>query len=84
MSEEQLKALIEKVKSDTELRSKLEAAESADAAIAIAKAAGFAITADDIQSMQSKPTELSDEELERAAGGLNFRNDCSWGGLFSC
>ena len=70
MSEEQLKALIEKVKSDTELRSKLEAAESADAAIEIVKDAGFSITAEDIQSMQSATVELSDEELEGAAGGL--------------
>ena len=69
MSEEQLKAFLEKVKSDTELQDKLNGAADADAVVEIAKAAGFAITSEDIQSMQSAPVELSDEELEGAAGG---------------
>ena len=63
MSEEQLKAFLEKVKGDSSLQEKLKAASDADAALAIAKEAGFAITAEDIQSMQSA-TELSDDELE--------------------
>ena len=69
MSEEQLKAFLEKVKGDTTLQEKLKAAASPEAVIEIAKDAGFAITAEDIQSMQS--VELSDEELEGAAGGRN-------------
>ena len=69
MPEDQLKALLDKVKSDTKLQAKPEAAESTDAAIAIAKAAGFSTTAEDIQSMQSAPVELPGEELKRAAGG---------------
>ena len=71
MSEEQLKSFLEKVKADTTLQEKLKAAADADAALAIAKEAGFAITAEDIQSMQSATaTDLSDEELEGVAGGL--------------
>ena len=69
MSEEQLKAFIEKVKSDTSLQEKLNGATDTDAVVEIAKEAGFAITAEDIQSMQSSTVELSDEELEIAAGG---------------
>ena len=69
MSEEQLNAFLEKVKADTSLQEKLNAATSPEAAIEIAKAAGFSITADDIQSMKSVTVELSDEELEGAAGG---------------
>ena len=69
MSEEQLKAFLEKVKGDTSLQEKLKAASTPEAAIDIAKEAGFAITAEDIQSMQSATVELSDEELEGAAGG---------------
>ena len=69
MSEEQLKAFLEKVKADTELQEKLNGAADADALVEIAKEAGFSITAEDIQSMQSEPVELSDEELEGAAGG---------------
>ena len=69
MSEEQLKAFLEKVKDDTSLQEKLKGAADAVAVVEIAKEAGFAITAEDIQSMQSSAVELSDEELEGAAGG---------------
>ena len=76
MSEEQLKAFLEKVKGDTSLQEKLKAAASPEAAIEIAKEAGFSINAEDIQSMQSA-IELSDEELEGAAGG--FGECLVWG-----
>ena len=66
MSEEQLKAFLEKVKSDTSLQEKLKAASDVDAALAIAKDAGFSISADDLKNAQSK---ISDEELEGVAGG---------------
>ena len=68
MSEEQLKAFLEKVKADTSLQEKLKAAASPEAAIEIAKEAGFSITSEDIQEL-SVNRELSDEELEGAAGG---------------
>ncbi len=70
MSEEQLKAFLEKVKDVTSLQEKLKTAASPEAAIEIAKAAGFSITPADIQSMQSATAELSDEELEGVAGGM--------------
>ena len=70
MSEEQLEAFLEKVKADTSLQEKLKAAADTDAFVAIAKEAGFAITVEDIQSMQSQSGEVSDEELEGAAGDL--------------
>ena len=75
MSEEQLNAFLEKVKGDTSLQDKLKAAGSNEAAIEIAKDAGFAITAEDIQSTQSATVELSDEELDGASGG-------AWCGCF--
>ena len=71
MSEEQLNAFLEKVKSDTELQNKLNGAADADTVMEIAKEAGFLIAAEDFQSMQSATAELSDEELEEAAGGRN-------------
>ena len=78
MSEEQLNAFLEKVKSDAELQEKLKASADANAVVAIAKEAGFSITAEDIQSMPVK--ELSDEELEEAAGGLSgCQRARSWG-----
>ena len=66
MSEEQLKAFLEKVKADTSLQEKLKTANDADAAVAIAKEAGFMISSDDITKAQSG---LSEEELECVAGG---------------
>ena len=66
MSEEQLKAFLEKVKGDTNLQEKLKAAADSDAVLAIAKDAGFSISADDLKNAQS---EISDEELEGVAGG---------------
>ncbi len=66
MSEEQLKAFLEKVKADTSLQEKLKAAADANAVTAIAKEAGFLISADDLTKAQS---EISEEELEGVAGG---------------
>ncbi len=74
MSEEQLKAFLEKVKGDTSLQEKLKASADADAVAAIAKEAGFSISADDLTKDQS---ELSDQELEGLAGG--FIMNCSDG-----
>ena len=67
MSEEQLKAFIEAVKADAGLQEKLKAASDADAVVAIAKAAGFMISADALKKAQ---TEVSEEELEGVAGGF--------------
>ena len=69
MSEDQLKAFLEKVKGDTSLKEKLKAASDADAVVAIAKEAGFSISADGLKNAQS---ELSDEELEGVAGGAGW------------
>jgi len=68
MSEEQLKAFLEKLKGDTSLQEKLKAAADTDAVVAIAKEAGFSISADDLKSAQS---EISDKELEGVAGGTD-------------
>ena len=67
MSEEQLKAFLEKLKADTNLQEKLKAAADSDAVLAIAKEAGFSISADVLKSAQS---EISEEELEGVAGGF--------------
>ena len=66
MSEEQLKAFLEAVKADAGLQEKLKAASDADAVVAIAKAAGFAVSSRELKKAQS---ELSEEELESVAGG---------------
>ena len=68
MSEEQLKAFLEKIKGSSSLQEKLKAATDSEAVVTIAKEAGFNISADDLDQ-QSQPTELSKEELEGVAGG---------------
>ena len=76
MSEEQLKAFIEKVKADTSLQEKLKAAADSDAVLAIAKEAGFSISADHLKHAQSIGEivlELSEEELEEGVAG-QFEN----------
>ena len=75
MSEEQLKSFLEKVQGDTSLQEKLKGAADANAVIAIAKVAGFSISADDLTKAQS---ELSEEELESVAGGAQCIVDKSW------
>ena len=72
MSEEQLKAFLEKVKADTTFKEKLNRAADADAVVEIAKEAGFSTTSEEIQPMQSATVELSDEELGNAAGGIRL------------
>ncbi len=64
MSEEQLKAFHAKVQADTSLQEQLKA-EGADP-VAIAKAAGFTIT---LQDLHAAASQLSDEDLEAVAGG---------------
>ena len=62
MSEEQLRAFLEAVKADAGLQVKLSAARDADAIVQIAKKAGFAISAEELQ--ERVQTEISDKELE--------------------
>lgn len=73
MSEEQLKAFLEKVKGDTALQEKLKAAANTAAVVAIANAAGFAIAAEELQESQS---DISEEELEGASGGGCKKGTC--------
>ena len=54
MSEEQLKAFLEKVKADTSLQEKLKAAGDVNTITAIAKEASFSISADELTKAQSE------------------------------
>ena len=68
---EPLKAFLEFVQSDTELQVKLKTASDIDAIMAIAKDAGFVISAKDLKMVQS---EVPDEELNGGTGGINHDN----------
>jgi predicted ribosomally synthesized peptide with nif11-like leader len=76
MSEEQLKALLAKRKEDVGLQEKLDGAADLDAAVAMAKEAGFDVSKADWLRHQAKQTlELNDEELEGVAGGTYVTDD---------
>ena len=79
MSEEQLKAFLEKVKADSSLQEKMKDASDADAVVAIAKDAGFSITTEDLNSDRQN---LTDDELEGVAGSGTTATGCTR--LFSC
>ena len=70
MSQENINAFIAKVQSDSGLLEQMKNVSEADGPIAIAKSAGFEITAGDLIRQQAKiASELSDDELEKVAGG---------------
>ena len=70
MSEEQLSALLAKLKEDAGFREKLKGAGDLDAAVSMAQEAGFDLSKADWLKYQAKQTlQLSDEELEGVAGG---------------
>jgi len=70
MSEEPLSALLAKLKDDAGLQEKLKGAADLDAAVAIAKDAGFDVSKADWLKDQTKQTlDLNDEELEGVTGG---------------
>ena len=78
MSEEQLAALLAKLKDDAGLQEKIKGAADLDAAVAIAKEAGFDVSKADWLKYQAKQTlELSDEELEGVAGGTACGRACT-------
>ena len=82
MSEEQLAALLAKLQDDEGLQEKLKGAADLDAAVAMAKEAGFDVSkADWFRYQASQTLELSDEELEGVAGGAEWRTnliDCEY------
>ena len=88
MSEEQLSALFAKLKDDAGLQEKFKGAADLDAAVVIAKEAGFDVSKADWLRYQARQTlELSDEELEGVAGAFKGYSAPSggyfWGGVWN-
>ena len=83
MSEEQVAALLAKLKDDAGLQEKLKGAADLDAAITLAKDAGFDVSKADWLKYQAQQTlELSNEELEGVAGGR--KESWGWKGHRQC
>ena len=71
MSEEQLKTFLEAVKADEALQGEVnEARDDPDAVVAIAKAEGFVISAEELAIAQAQ---VSEDELEGVTGGAAHR-----------
>ena len=66
MSEQQLKAFLEKLEGDAAMQEKLKSTDDINAVVEIAKAAGFMISAEELKKTQA---EVSERELEGVAGG---------------
>ena len=70
MSEDQLAAFIARLKDDMELQEKLRGAADPDTFLAAAKEAGFELSKAQLIRYQAQVvSELTDEDLERVAGG---------------
>ncbi len=65
MSEDQLRAFLAKVQADAYLQDQLKAVTNGDAVVMIAKAAGFSIT---IEAMDSYRRSVSEEEIHDVVG----------------
>ena len=76
MSEEQLKAFAEKVQSDPSLQEQLKA-DGADV-IAIAKAAGFSITQEELNAVAGGRQKLTDADLDNVDAGANNLTPTMW------
>jgi predicted ribosomally synthesized peptide with nif11-like leader len=87
MSEEQLSALLAKIKEDAGLQEKLKGAADLDAAAALAKEAGFDVSKADWLKYQAKQMlALGDEDLEGVAGAAPILTHiCGFGSvIYSC
>lgn len=70
MSEEQLSALLAKLKDDEALLEKFKCTTDLDTAVELAKTVGFDVSKADLFSYHAKQTlELSDQALEGVTGG---------------
>ncbi len=77
MSEDQLAALLAKLKDDAALFEKLKGAGDLDAAVTIVKEAGFDVRKADWLKYQAKEAhELVDAELEQVGGGQEKPPPC--------
>ena len=73
MSEEQLSSFLAALKADAGLQEKLKGAADLDAAVAMAQETGFDVSKADWLKQRARQTlELSDEELEEVAGGVEW------------
>jgi predicted ribosomally synthesized peptide with nif11-like leader len=73
MAKQEIGRLVEALASNPELRAKLEQSKNEDEMIATARAAGYTFTAEELrQEVQARKQVLTEEQLERVAGGFSW------------
>lgn len=73
---EQMKSFMEAIAQDQALAEALNAAETPEAVIALAKEKGITLTEQDLALVQAPAGELSDDDLDDVAGGAgNYANN---------
>jgi predicted ribosomally synthesized peptide with nif11-like leader len=77
MSAEQFSALLAQLQEDSGLMEELSGAAGLDAAVAIAKDAGFDVTQDDLNNYRASQGSISAEELAAISGGKGASNSVS-------
>ncbi len=72
MTEEAIKSFVEKLSTDETFANKLASAATPEERLKIANDAGFAVSASDLSAIKAalNVEELSDEDLEKVAGGI--------------
>lgn len=72
MSQEALRNLMKECETNSELRDKVRTAADFDAFVKVASESGFEVSASDwVENQANMAIELSDDDLEQAAGGFN-------------
>lgn len=85
MSDDQLSALLAKLKEDAGFREKLQKAGDLDAALAMIRDAGYEVNQESLLKYHADAIELSDQELEAVSGGVCFNSAAShWGDGGQC
>jgi predicted ribosomally synthesized peptide with nif11-like leader len=84
MSAEGAAALYERVNSDEEFRAQLEGAETPDDKRRVVSDAGYDVSRDDLPTVRNLAgvSELSDEDLEKVAGGIRTSAAILAGGVY--
>ena len=81
----EIQALLEKIQADQAFRAEILASASMDDAVAVVNARGFSVSKADWLAHQAQQTlELSDEELEKVAGGRDYNSLSACGEWESC
>ena len=79
---DKMKAFLAEAEKDAAFAEKLNGADAPETVIALAKEKGFELTETDLRPEEAA-SEMSDEELDGVAGGMNIGPVATWSGLMA-